>query len=42
MEHVENDSEYKGLTVNKGIIQPPSVNPYLVNRVKRRAFSVSE
>ena len=33
--HPENDPQYKGLTVNKGIAQPPSVNPYLV-RVKRR------
>lgn len=33
--HPENDPKYKGLTVNKGIIQPPSVNPYLV-RVKRK------
>ena len=31
--HPENDPRYKGLTVNKGIAQPPSVNPYLV-RVK--------
>ncbi len=42
MEHVENEEEYKGLTVNKGIIQPPSVNPYLAKRVKRKTFSVSE
>ena len=33
--HPENDPQYKGLTVNKGIAQPPSVNPYLV-RVKRK------
>lgn len=33
--HPENDPRYKGLTVNKGIVQPPSVNPYLV-RVKRK------
>ncbi|MBR6687078.1 MAG: methylmalonyl Co-A mutase-associated GTPase MeaB, partial [Paludibacteraceae bacterium] len=35
MMHPENDPRYKGLTVNKGIVQPPSVNPYLV-RVKRK------
>ncbi len=42
MEHPENNEEYKGLTVNKGIVQPPSVNPYLVKRVKRRDYSVAE
>ena len=34
MEHPENDSRYTGLTVNSGVVQPPSVNPYL--RVHRR------
>ena len=29
MEHPENNEEYKGLVVNKGIEQPSSVNPYL-------------
>ena len=28
MEHPENDSQYSGLTVNAGVSQPPSVNPY--------------
>ena len=42
MEHVENNSEYKGLTVNKGITQPPTVNPYLVKRRKKQQYSVSE
>ena len=28
MEHPENDSRYLGLTVNEGVAQPPSVNPY--------------
>ena len=28
MEHPENSEEYKGLTVNKGVEQPASVNPY--------------
>ena len=27
MEHPENNEEYKGLVVNKGIEQPSSVNP---------------
>jgi len=35
MEHPENDEAYKGLTVNAGIEQPASVNPYLVRRKKR-------
>ena len=29
MEHIENDKQYAGLAVNKGIEQPPTVNPYL-------------
>ncbi|WP_304966728.1 methylmalonyl Co-A mutase-associated GTPase MeaB [Duncaniella muris] len=34
MEHPENDSQYTGLTVNSGVIQPPVVNPYLKRRRK--------
>lgn len=37
MEHPENNSDYKGLSVNSGVAQPPSVNPYLKRR-KRRAM----
>ena len=29
MEHIENDEQYSGLTVNSGVEQPPIVNPYL-------------
>ena len=29
MEHPENDSQYKGLQVNGGVISQPTVNPYL-------------
>lgn len=36
MHHPENSEEYKGLTVNKGIEQPSSVNPYLKNRPRAR------
>ena len=36
MEHPENNSEYKGLTVNNGVSQPPVVNPYLKGRVRRK------
>lgn len=34
MEHPENDSQYTGLTVNSGVVQPPVVNPYLKRRRK--------
>lgn len=41
MEHPENDPNYKGLKVNKGIEMLPSVNPYLKSRkkVQRRHFT---
>lgn len=44
MDHPENREEYKGLTVNKGIEQPATVNPYLKNRKRpqRRQFSAGE
>ena len=44
MEHPEHSEEYKGLTVNKGIEQPSSINPYLNLRKKpkRRQFTVGE
>jgi len=44
MEHPENNEEYKGLTVNAGIEQPSTVNPYLKLRKKprRREYSVDE
>ena len=32
MEHPENDSQYTGLTVNSGVVQPPIVNPYLTKK----------
>jgi len=35
MEHPENDSQYTGLTVNSGVAQPPSVNPYM-RKAKRK------
>lgn len=34
MEHPENDPKYQGLTVNEGVSQPPTVNPYLRRRRK--------
>ncbi len=35
MEHPENDPKYNGLKVNKGITQPPSVNPYRKKRSRQ-------
>ncbi|MDL2282039.1 methylmalonyl Co-A mutase-associated GTPase MeaB [Parabacteroides sp. OttesenSCG-928-G06] len=42
MEHPENDSLYKGLKVNKGIADVPTVNPYLKHRTKRRQYTPHE
>ena len=44
MEHPENSEEYKGLTVNQGIDQPETVNPYLNlhARPKRKRLSVAD
>lgn len=39
MEHPENDEQYAGLTVNAGVEQMPSVNPYF--RPKKRAPRLS-
>lgn len=44
MTHPENDPKYVSLNVNKGIEQPPSINPYLGKRRqhRRRVFTVDE
>ena len=44
MAHPENDPKYLGLNVNKGVEQPPSINPYLKKRKqqKRKEYSVEE
>lgn len=44
MEHPENSSEYKGLTVNGGVEQPPLMNPYLgsMRRKRRPVLSADE
>jgi len=43
MEHPENSEEYKGLTVNSGIVHPDSINPYLKKRsFKRPQLSVQD
>ena len=42
MEHPENDEAYKGLKVNKGVENVPTVNPYLKKRVQRKQYTTSE
>lgn len=42
MEHPENDPKYISLNVNKGVAQPPSVNPYLKKRNRRSLYSIEE
>ena len=43
MEHPENDSEYKGLQVNSGVISQPSINPYRhLRKPKRRELSAND
>ena len=37
MNHPENHDQYKGLTVNAGIEQPASVNPYF-KRIPRKTL----
>lgn len=40
--HIENDEKYNGLTVNSGVVQPPSVNPYLKPRKRKPLPSAGE
>ena len=42
MKHPENSNEYKGLTVNAGVENLPSVNPYATFRRKKQVLSVDE
>ena len=42
MEHPENDSQYKGLQVNSGVISQPSVNPYRRPRAAVRQLTAAE
>ena len=43
MIHPENSEEYKGLTVNSGVTQQSTVNPYLNRmRFRRRQLSAAE
>jgi len=42
--HPENDNKYKGLKVNEGTSDKPTINPYLkdFSRYKRKSYTVSE
>ena len=42
MDHPENSAEYKGLTVNAGVENLPSVNPYATFRRKKTVLSPEE
>lgn len=42
IEHPENDGQYIGLTVNSGVAQPPSVNPYMQRRRRKPLPSAGE
>lgn len=42
MEHIENDDQYTGLTVNSGVEQPPVVNPYMQRRRRKPLPTVGE
>ena len=42
MEHIENDEQFAGLTVNGGVEQPPIVNPYMTRRRRRPLPSAGE
>ena len=42
MEHPENAAEYKGLTVNEGVVNLPQVNPYATFRRKKRVLTAED
>jgi LAO/AO transport system kinase len=42
IDHPENSAEYKGLTVNAGVENLPSVNPYATFRRKKTVLSTEE
>ena len=42
MEHPENDDLYRGLKVNKGVADVPTVNPYLKRRIQRKEYTPAE
>lgn len=42
MDHIENQDCYNGLTVNRGVSQPPTVNPYLMRRRRKPVPTAAE
>ncbi|MDR1102928.1 MAG: methylmalonyl Co-A mutase-associated GTPase MeaB [Tannerella sp.] len=42
MEHPENEAQYRGLKVNEGVTDAPTVNPYLKRPPRPRRFTSSE
>ena len=42
MDHPENSEEYKGLTVNAGVQNLPSVNPYSTFRRQKKTLTPEE
>lgn len=44
MDHPENDNQFKGLQVNEGVSEKPTVNPYMdsFRRFKRKVYTASE
>jgi len=42
MEHPENDKQYKGLTVNEGVQNLPSVNPYATFHRRKRTLTAED
>ena len=42
MDHPENDRQFKGLKVNKGVTDTPSVSPYLKKITRQKNYSTSD
>lgn len=42
IDHPENDEQYRGLKVQKGIAQPPILNPYRKKGIQKKEFTVDE
>jgi LAO/AO transport system kinase len=42
MEHPENNEQYKGLKVNKGVADVPTISPYLTKRLQRKEYTPAE
>ena len=40
--HPENSEEFAGLAVNRGVVEPPKVNPYFHPRKRRRTMTAGE